>query len=104
MSTNPIPRRVEWCGPESWTVWADEDGVHLRSARGDALEMPDVQRLFDLWAHARAVTTAGQVPAPRPLTPAELQADRIRHDLEYVQRRAVRAVAAEFGPSTDTPF
>lgn len=104
MSTNPIPRRVEWRGPESWLVWADEDGVHVRSARGDALEMPDVQRLFDLWTHARAATTAGEVPAPRPLTAAERMTDRIRHDLEFIQRRAVRAVAAEFDPSTDASF
>ena len=100
MSTNPIPRRVEWRGPESWLVWADEDGVHVRSARGDALEMPDVQRLFDLWTQARAVTTAGEVPAPRPLTPEERQAIRVNRDEEFIQRRAVRALEAEFGPTT----
>jgi len=39
----PRPRRIEWSGPENWTVWADEDGCHIRAAGGSALEQCDVE-------------------------------------------------------------
>lgn len=37
MNDDTTPRRIEWAGPEGWTVWADEDGVHIKSASGSAL-------------------------------------------------------------------
>lgn len=101
--SNPTPRRVEWQGPESWTVWADEDGCHIRSARGDSLEMSEVERLFALWSHAREVTKADHIAAPKPPSRDEIRAmssDRVE---EYAKRRAIRAVEAEFTHDT-APF
>ena len=103
MST-PTPRRVEWSGPEGWTIWADEDGVHLRSARGDCLEMPDVERLFSLWQNARAMAEANYIPAPKPPTREEMASWTTGRAEEYAKRRALRAIAAEFDPPTSAPF
>lgn len=102
--SDPTPRRIEWSGPERWTVWADEDGVHVRSARGDSLEMPDVERLFALWQHAREVTAADHVLAPKPPTRDEIRSMTSACAEEYARRRAVRAVEAEFTPDTSSPF
>ena len=71
MSTEPAPtpqpRRIEWRGPEGWTVWMDEDGCHLRTRSGDGLEMCDVATLFELWSQARtAYTDKRLVPTPQP--------------------------------------
>ena len=98
------PRKIEWAAPEGWTVWADEDGVHLRSRSGDALEMPDVDRLFQLWADAcRAVSPGGEIPAPKPPTRDEIRHMGHDHAERYIARRAVRAIEAEFD-TTDAPF
>lgn len=103
MST-PTPRRVEWAGPEGWTVWTDEDGTHLRATKGDCLEMPDVERLFTLWQHARAASEAGHIPAPKPPTREEMRGWSTARAEEYARRRAVRAVEAEFTHDNITPF
>lgn len=97
------PRRIEWSGPERWSVWADEDGVHLRTPGGDALEMPDVERLFALWQHARAMVATGHVDAPKPMTREEAREQLADHREEYTMRRAVRAVQREFGQD-EAPF
>ena len=103
MTETPAPRRIEWAAPEGWTVWADEDGVHLRTARGEGLEMPDVERLLTLWHDARAaVQNDRSVPAPKPPTREEARAMIADQREEYALRRAVRAVKREFAPS-DTP-
>ena len=104
MTTKPTPRRVEWTGPESWTVWTDEDGTHIRSARGDSLEMPDVERLFSLWQYARTVAADDHTPAPQPPTREEMRAWGTDRAEEYAKRRAIRAVEAEFAPPTSAPF
>lgn len=104
MTTAPAPRRIEWSGPESWTVWSDEDGTHLRSARGDTLEMPDVERLFSLWQHARAMSDADHVPAPKAPTREEMRSWSTKRAEEYAKRRALRAIASEFGPNDTAPF
>jgi hypothetical protein len=98
MNANPKPRRVEWSGPESWTVWTDEDGTHLKSARGDCLEMPDVERLFLLWQDARAMSQADHIPAPTPPTRDEIREAGYWRSEEHAKRRAIRAVEAEFNP------
>lgn len=103
MTNTPPPRRIEWAGPEGWTVWADEDGCHVRAANGQTLEMPDVERLFSLWAHARAMTEADSIPAPKVPTREQMREERYRRADEYAKLRAVRAVEAEF-KSTDAPF
>ena len=104
MSQNPTPRRVEWAGPESFTVWTDEDGTHLRAPGGHALEQPDVERLFALWQHARAMAEADHIPAPTPPTPEEIRRDGYLRADEYAKRRAIRAVEAEFNPPAAAPF
>ena len=104
MNTAPTPRRIEWTGPEGWTVWADEDGVHVRTPKGDGMEMPDVERLFSLWQHVRAMTQADMIPAPKPPTREEIHADSHLRADEYAKRRAIRAVKAEFSPSESAPF
>lgn len=98
------PRRIEWSGPEGWTVWADEDGVHVRSARGDALEMPDVERLFSLWQEAREATRSDRIAAPKPPSRDEIRAMGGYRAEEYAKRRAIRALEAEFTPDTTAPF
>ena len=66
MSTEiPAPRRVEWTGPARWTVWADEDGVHVRTPGGDGLEQPEMQALVGLWSLAIQAGASGSVPAPK---------------------------------------
>ena len=105
MSQIPTPRRVEWSGPEGYTVWTDEDGTHLRAPRADhALEQPDVERLFSLWQHARAVAESDRIPAPMPPTREQIREDGFRRADEYAARRAIRAVEAEFNPPTAAPF
>ena len=102
--TDHKPRRVEWAGPESWTVWTDEDGTHVRSARGDCLEMPEVERLFSLWQHARAMADADNIPAPKPPTREQMRALGSVRAEEYAKRRAIRALEAEFAYDTSAPF
>ena len=105
MTNPPTPRRIEWAGPEGWTVWADEDGVHVRTARGESLEMPDVERLLNLWHDARsAVQNDRIVPAPEAPTPEECRALFAAQREEYAMRRAVRAVEREFAPNASAPF
>lgn len=104
MSNAPAPRRIEWSGPEGWIVWADEDGCHVRTARGEGLEMPDVDRLFRLWSQARAaVSPGGQIEAPAPPTRDEVRAMTAARNEDYIRRRAIRAIESEFD-TTDAPF
>ena len=99
----PVPRRVEWAGPEGWTIWADEDGVHLRAQGGSCLEMPDVERLFRLWENACRARAVSHIPAPQAPTTDELRAQGLWRTEEYAKRRAIRAITAEFGDDP-TPF
>ena len=104
MTETPTPRRIEWAGPEGWTVWADEDGCHLRAPAGHALEQPDVERLFSLWQHARAVTEEGHIPAPKPMSREEArQANSLVRE-EWHKRRALRAIENEFNDTDIAPF
>jgi hypothetical protein len=104
--TTPTPRRIEWTGPEGCTVWADEDGCHIRFPNGGgALEQPDVARLFALWEAARRQFHAGSIPAPRPPSDEEVRTLNYHRAAEHAKRRAVRAIEAEFDPdSSVTPF
>lgn len=102
---NATPRRIEWTGPEGWTIWADEDGVHLRSRTGDALESCDVTRLIELVTEAREQVTNDRIEAPKPPTKEQARAN-YSHDREaYIAKRAQKAIAREFAPDTDVaPF
>lgn len=104
MNTAPAPRRIEWTGPEGWVIWADEDGVHLRTPKGDGLEMPDVVRLFDTWSTARGLVAAGAIPAPKVPTREEIREAGHWRAEEYAKKRAIRAVEAEFNPPQSAPF
>lgn len=97
------PRRVEWRAPENWTVWADEDGVHIKSAHGDCLEQCEVERLFTLWQDARAAMSSDRIPAPKPPTREQIREDGYLRADEYAKVRAIRAVEREFTPET-APF
>lgn len=97
------PRRVEWSGPEGWTVWADEDGVHLRSVRGDALEQPDVLALINLYQSVRSQVCERVIPAPKPPTREESMRWHAHHQRERIAREAARAVTEAINPS-DAPF
>ena len=102
------PRRIEYTGPEGWTVWGDEDGVHVRTPKGDALEACDLDRLIALVTEVRDQFASGTIPTPKPLDP-----DQRRHLYgaqreEYDARRASRAVYQALTPTTTataaTPF
>ena len=101
MSTTPY--RIEYRAPESWTVWADEDGVHVRTPKGDGLEAPDLERLIQLVYAARDHHKSGNVPAPRPPAPEERRAMFGAQREEYNAKRASRAVYDALAPH-DTPF
>lgn len=99
------PRRIEWTGPEGFTLWADEDGVHLRSRSGDGLEPCDLSRLLDLIAEARAQVASGHIPAPKPPTKEEARAMYGADRESYMAKRAQKAIAREFAPDSDVaPF
>lgn len=93
------PRRIEWTGPEGFTVFADEDGVHLRAPGGHALEQPDVERLFTLWNDACSLANEGTIPAPRPITREQARQLGALDRERWLKRRVIDAVKAELdGP------
>jgi hypothetical protein len=98
------PRRIEYSGPEGWTVWADEDGVHVRTRHGDCLEASDLDRLIALVAEVRDQFASGTIPAPRP--PGREERRQMYEDYrdESDAKRASRAVYKALAPTTDTPF
>ena len=100
----PRPRRIEWSGPENWTVWADEDGCHIRAAGGSALEQGDVERLFALWTQAKESHGRGHVPAPRPPTREQMREETRRRGDAYTAKRVIRAVKNELTPTDTPPF
>ena len=103
MSTEaPTPRRVEYAGPEGWTVWVDDDGVHLSAPSRGGLEQPDVLRLIALYEAVRDQVAAGRIPAPKPPTPDEIKAMCSFDQRAYLARRAAEAVSEAINPST--PF
>lgn len=101
MTTPITPRRIEWQGPESFTVILDEDGVQLHGKGG--LEEPDLNRLLDVIAEAKRARDAQSSPIPLPPT----REQRAYYPPAYTARRVQRVISdalnAEFNP-TDTPF
>lgn len=98
------PRRIEYSGPEGWTVWVDEDGVHVRTPKGDALEAPDLERLILLVGEVREQITARSIPVPAPPTAEERHHLCGREREEWEAKRAARAVYRELSPAETTPF
>jgi len=103
MTNTPTPRRIEWAGPDGSSVFTDEDGVHIRTGDGRAMEMPDVERLFSLWTHVRAMVDADHIPAPKLPTREEIRAGGYQRIEEQAARRAVRAVELAFHPDATGP-
>jgi hypothetical protein len=100
------PRRIEYSGPEGWTVWTDEDGVHVRTPHGDGLESCDLARLIELVNEANRQRTTGYVPAPKPPTREQRG---LLYEIDREEReakRASRAVYQALSPTTDNvqPF
>ena len=96
----PSPTHMEW-RRDGYTVWADEDGVHLKTP-GNGFEMPEAMALVELYGQVLAQYKAGaQFGRPTPPT----RGQRIHYPESYTARRAERAVVdairAEF---TDLPF
>lgn len=103
MSTEaPTPRRVEYVGPEGWTIWADEDGTHLSAPSRGSLEQPDVLRLIALYEAVRGQVAADRIPAPKPPTKEQIQAMYSLDQRAYLARRAAEAVSEVISPSA--PF
>lgn len=102
MST--APRRIEYSGPEGWTVWGDEDGVHVRTPKGDALESGDLTALISLVTEVRGQFYSATIPVPAPPTPEQCRQMFGEQREQYEAKRASRAVYRALAPSSDQPF
>ena len=102
MSTTP--RRIEYAGPEAWTVWGDEDGVHVRTPQGDGLESSDLTALIALVHEVRDQFASRTIPTPAPPDAEERRRMYGAHREEYDAKRASRAVYRALAPSADAPF
>lgn len=100
--TAPVPRRVEYAGPEGWSVWTDEDGTHLRSARGDCLEDREVAFLIGLWHDARVAAARGHIAAPRVPSREERRHDSDVRQAAHLRRRVGDAAVEALGLPTTT--
>ena len=98
--TDITPRRIEWQGPEGFTVILDEDGVMLRAPNG-GLEEPDLDRLLAIIAEAKRARDAGGAPIPRPPSPQQRRYYPEAYHANRAKRAVVGALDAEF---TDAPF
>ena len=96
------PRRIEWQGPEGFTVLLDEDGVQLRAPKG-GLEEPDLNRLLDIIAEAKRARDAQSAPIPLPPTREQRAYYPSAYTAHRVQRVISDAINAEFN-NTDQPF
>ena len=96
------PRRIEWQGPEGFTVILDEDGVRLSAPKG-GLEEPDLNRLLDIIAEAKRSRDAQSSPTPQPPTREQRGYYPSSYAAHRVQRALTRAIEDEFNP-TDQPF
>lgn len=83
--------RVEWRLPAGWIVWVDEDGCHVRPG-SSSLEMPEVARLIETWRQAKHQWESGEVLAPRPPSPEQVQQMRAADAHRYVADRVAEAL------------
>lgn len=98
MSESTTPRRIEWAAPEGWTIWADEDGVHLRSRSGDCMEQPDALKLVDLYNRVRSDVVGNAVQSPKPPTREQFREMETERRARYMARTAARAVESAINP------
>lgn len=85
--TAPNPTHMEW-RRDGYTVWADEDGVHLETP-GSCFEMPEAMAVVELYGQVLAQYKAG-IPFGRPVPPTREQ--RIHYPESYTARRVERVV------------
>ena len=100
--TDITPRRIEWQGPEGFTVILDEDGVQLRAPKG-GLEEPDLNRLLDIISEAKRARDARSAPIPLPPAREQRRYYPEAYHANRAKRAASRAIDAEFN-DTDQPF
>lgn len=103
MTDKITPRRVEWQGPEGFVVVLDEDGVSIRTGGAKGLEEPDLNRLLDVIATAKACRDAGDCPIPATPTREQRAYYPDAYHANRVKRAVELAIDAEFNP-TDAPF
>ena len=101
--TDITPRRIEWQGPEGFTVILDEDGVQLRAPKG-GLEEPDLNLLLDIIAEAKRARDAQSSPIPLPPPLGQRRYYPAAYTAHRVQRALTRAIEDEFDTTTDVPF
>ena len=98
--TDLNPSRIEW-RRDGYTIWADEDGVHLKtSARG--FEMPEALALVEFYQAALAHFRTGE-PFPKPTTPTREQRRYYpeAYHADRAKRAVSRAIDAEFATDPD---
>ena len=104
-NTTPAPTRIEW-RRDGYTVWADEDGVHLQTP-GNGFEMPEAIALVELYQQV-LTDWRNDESFDKPTRPTRQQI--YTHPAEYTARRAMRVVSnalkSEFfdDDSTISPF
>ena len=100
--TDINPTRIEW-RRDGYSVWADEDGVHINTAaRG--FEMPEAMAMVDLYQAVLAQFRTGDTfPKPTPPTREQRRHYPDGYTAMRVKRIVAEAVDAEFNP-TDAPF
>lgn len=99
--TDITPRRIEWQGPEGFTVILDEDGVQLHAPKG-GLEEPDLNRLLEIIAEAKRARDAQSSPIPLPPALEQRRYYPEAYHANRAKRAASRAIDAEF--NTDAAF
>lgn len=97
------PTFIDFRAVEGWLIRIDEDGVQIRTPKGDALEQLAAQAVVDLFLEVVAMRSTGTMPVPAPPTRAELDAMPRGLRNSYTTRRAIRAIEREFGDD-NTPF
>ena len=107
MTTTNRPNKMTWAR-DGYTIWIDEDGVHLNIPRARSFEMPEVVQMLDLHAELRAAFSSDS-PFGKPVPPTrqELPAYPVGYVVERAKRAAVKAIDADLNPDADndaTPF
>lgn len=98
-----IPRRTEWPGPAGWAIWADEDGLHIRTPKGDSLEMPEALRLIETYQAIATALDGGTLPKPAAPTREQRVAMTYEDQQRFEARRAAGAVYAHLTHGLDNP-
>ena len=98
----PPPDRIEW-RRDGYSVWADEDGVHLRTDKR-GFEQPEALAMVNLYLAIHSQFEAG-TPFTKPTAPPREKRTYYPdgYTVHRVKRAIDNAIAAELDP-TDAPF